>query len=53
MDHEVASITTKYRKDGLTDEQIAAKLAHLKKADGTSYNVEDITELGDLGLSWS
>jgi hypothetical protein len=53
MDHEVASITTKYRKDGLTDEQIAGKLAHLKKADGTSYRVEDITELGDLGLSWS
>jgi hypothetical protein len=53
MDHEVASITTKYRKDGLTDEQIAGKLAHLKKADGTSYSVEDITELGDLGLSWS
>jgi hypothetical protein len=53
MDHEVASITTKYRKDGLTDEQIAGKLAHLKKEDGTSYSVEDITELGDLGLSWS
>ena len=53
MDHEVASITTKYRRDGLTDEQIAGKLAHLKKADGTSYSVEDITELGDLGLSWS
>ena len=53
MDHEVASITTKYRKDGLTDEQIAGKLTHLKKEDGTSYSVEDITELGDLGLSWS
>jgi hypothetical protein len=53
MDHEVASITTKYRKDGLTDEQIAGKLVHLKKEDGTSYSVEDITELGDLGLSWS
>ena len=53
MDHEVASITTKYRKDGLTDEQIARKLAHLKKEDGTHYSVEDITELGDLGLSWS
>jgi hypothetical protein len=53
MDHAVASITTKYRKDGLTDEQIAGKLAHLKKEDGTSYSVEDITELGDLGLSWS
>jgi len=53
MDHEVASITTKYRKDGLTDEQIAGKLTHLKKEDGTSYSVEDITELGDLGFSWS
>jgi hypothetical protein len=53
MDHEVASITTRYRKDGLTDEQIAGKLTHLKKEDGTSYSVEDITELGDLGLSWS
>jgi hypothetical protein len=52
MDHAVASIITKYRKDGLTDEQIAGKLAHLKKVDGTSYSVEDITELGDLGLSW-
>ena len=53
MDHEVASITTKYRKDGLTDEQIAGKLTHLKKEDGTSYSVEDITKLGNLGLSWS
>jgi hypothetical protein len=53
MDNAVASITTKYRKDGLTDEQIAGKLTHLKKEDGTSYSVEDITELGDLGLSWS
>ena len=49
----MASITTKYRKDGLTDEQIAGKLAQLKKEDGTSYSVEDITELGDLGLRWS
>jgi hypothetical protein len=53
MDHAVASITTKYRKDGLTDERIARKLAHLKKEDGTHYSVEDVTELGDLGLSWS
>jgi len=53
MDHEVASITTKYRKAGLTDEEITRKLAHLKKEDGTSYTVKDVTELGDLGLSWS
>ena len=53
MDHAVASITTTFRKDGLTDEQIAGKLTHLKKEDGTSYSVEDITELGDLGLRWS
>jgi len=53
MDHAVASMTTKFREDGLTDEQIAGKLAHLKKADGTSYSVEDITKLGNLGLSWS
>jgi hypothetical protein len=52
-DHEVASITTKYRKDGLTDEEIARKLVHLKKEDGTSYSTKDVTELGDLGLSWS
>jgi hypothetical protein len=53
MDHAVASITTKYRKDGLTDEEITRKLAYLEKEDGTSYSVEDVTELGDLGLSWS
>jgi hypothetical protein len=53
MDHAVASITTKYRKDGLTDEQIANKLVHLERDDGTHYSVEDVTELGDLDLSWS
>jgi hypothetical protein len=53
MDHAVSSITTKYRKDGLTDEKIARKLVHLKKEDGTSYSTKDVTELGDLGLSWS
>jgi hypothetical protein len=53
MDHAVASITTKYRKDGLTDEEITRKLTHLKKEDGTSYSTKDVTELGDLGLSWS
>jgi hypothetical protein len=52
MDHAVASITTKYRKDGLTDEQITRKLAHLEKEGGTSYSVEDVTKLGDYGLSW-
>jgi hypothetical protein len=52
-DHAVASITTKCRKEGLTDEQIAREFAHLKKEDGTHYSVEDITELGDLGISWS
>jgi hypothetical protein len=56
MDHAVASITTKYRKDGLTDEEITRKLTHLEKDDGTSYTLEDVTELGDLGdlgLIWS
>lgn len=53
MDHAVATITTKYRKDGFTDEQIARKLALLEKEDGTPYSVKDVTELGNLGLSWS
>jgi hypothetical protein len=52
-DHAVASITTKCRKAGLTDEGITRKVAHLKKEDGTSYSKEDVTELGDLGISWS
>ncbi len=51
--HAVASITTKCRKNGLTDEEITRKVAHLKKEDGTSYSIEDVAELGDLGLSWS
>ena len=51
-DYAVASITTKYRKQGLTDEEITRKVAHLKREDGTSYSTEDITELGDMGLSW-
>jgi hypothetical protein len=51
-DHAMASITTKSRKQGLTDEEIARKFAHLKKEDGTSYSTEDITELGDMGFSW-
>jgi hypothetical protein len=53
MDHAVASITTKYRKAGLTDEEITRKLKHLEKEDGTRYTIKDVTELGDLGLSWS
>jgi hypothetical protein len=53
MDHAVASITSKYRKEGLTDEEITRKLAHLKKEDGTRYTIKDVTDLGDLGLSWS
>jgi hypothetical protein len=52
-DHAVASITTKCRKAGLTDEEITRKVAHLKKEDGTSYTMKDVAELGDLGLSWS
>ena len=52
-DHAVASITSKCRKAGLTDEEITRKVAHLKKEDGTSYTMKDVAELGDLGLSWS
>jgi hypothetical protein len=52
-DHAVASITTKCRKAGLTDEEITRKVAHLKKEDGTSYTMKDVAELGDLGISWS
>jgi len=53
MDYAVASITTKYRKDGLSDEEITSKVAHLKREDGTQYTIKDITELGNLNLSWS
>ena len=52
-DHRFACTITHYRKHGLTDEEIARKESHRKKEDGTSYSVKDITELGDLGLSWS
>jgi hypothetical protein len=51
-DHAFACRITYHRKHGLTDEQIARKESHRKKVDGTSYSVKDITELGDLGLSW-
>jgi hypothetical protein len=55
-DHAAACAITEYRKRGLTDEEIAHKFAHPllhKKEDGTSYTIKEITELGDLGLSWS
>ncbi len=52
-DHAFACTITRYRNNGLTDEDIARKEAHRKRADGTSYSVKDITELGNLGLSWS
>jgi hypothetical protein len=55
-DHAAACAITHYRKQGLTDEEIARKFSHPllphKKEDGTSYTIEDIAELGDLGLSW-
>jgi hypothetical protein len=51
-DHAFACTITHHRKQGLTDEEIARKESHRKKEDGTSYSVKDITELGDLGLSW-
>ena len=52
-DHAFACRITHYRKRGFTDEEIARKESHRKKEDGASYSAEDITELGDLGLSWS
>ncbi len=52
-DHGVACFITHHRKHGLTDEEITRKLSHRKKEDGTNYSVKDITELGELGLSWS
>jgi hypothetical protein len=52
-DHAFAYRITHLRKQGLTDEEIARKEAHRKKEDGTSYTIKDVTELGDLGLSWS
>ena len=51
--HGFACRITYHRKHGLTYEEIARKESHRKKEDGTSYSVKDITELGDLGLSWS
>lgn len=53
VDHGFACAITHYRKHGLTDEEIARKESHRKKEDGTSYSVKDITEFGDMGLSWS
>jgi hypothetical protein len=52
-DHEFGCSITRYRKQGLTDEEIARKESHRTKEDGTSYTTKDVTELGDLGLSWS
>jgi hypothetical protein len=52
-DHAFACRITHHRKHGLTDEEIARKESHRKKEDGTSYSAKDITELGNLGLSWS
>jgi hypothetical protein len=51
-DHAFACRITHHRKHGLTDEEIARKESHRKKEDGTSYSAKDITELGNLGLSW-
>jgi hypothetical protein len=51
-DHAFACAITHYRKQGLSDEEIARKEADRKKGDGTSYTIKDITELGDLSLSW-
>jgi hypothetical protein len=52
-DHGVACFITHHRKHGLTDEEITRKLSQRTKEDGTSYSLKDITELGELGLSWS
>jgi len=51
-DHSFACRITYLRNQGLTDEQIARKESHRTKEDGTSYTMKDVTELGDLGLSW-
>jgi len=50
--HAFACRVTRYRKQGLTDEEIAHKESHRRKEDGSSYSVKDVTALGDLGLSW-
>jgi hypothetical protein len=52
-DHGFACRITHYREHGLTDEEIARRESHRKKEDGTNYSVKDITELGNLGLTWS
>jgi hypothetical protein len=52
-DHGFACRITHYREHGLTDEEIARRESHRKKEDGTGYSLKDITELGDLGLTWS
>ncbi len=53
MEHNLACRITQHRKDGLTDEEIADRIAHYKKEDGTSYGIKDVAELGALNLSWS
>jgi hypothetical protein len=51
-DHAFACAITHYRRQGHTDEEIALKESDRKKEDGTSYTVKDVTQLGNLGLSW-
>jgi len=51
-DHALACRITHLREQGITDEEIARKESHRKKEDGTSYTTKDVTELGNLGLSW-
>lgn len=51
-DHAFACRITHYRNQGFTDEQIAHKESDRTSEDGTPYTVKDVTELGDLGLSW-
>ena len=52
-EHGFACRITHYRKHGLSDEEIARRESHRKKEDGTSYSLKDITELGNLELTWS
>jgi hypothetical protein len=49
-DHDFARTITHYRKQGLTDEEIARRAWYRKKDDGTSYSTKDVTELRDLNL---
>jgi hypothetical protein len=55
MYHGAARAVGRYRKQGLTDQEIADKLSHplvgYTKEDGTSYTAKDIAELGALGLN--